>query len=73
MSGKTLAAGIAANPDDQEPVASAIPLSYFSNDAKGASFAIIGVTGGLEQGWGLPRVPQLCCETLGGGGPFGSR
>ena len=32
MSGKALAAGIAANPDDQEPVASAIPLTYFSND-----------------------------------------
>ncbi len=34
MSGKALAAGIAANPDDQEPVASAIPLTCFSNDAK---------------------------------------
>ena len=32
-SGKALAAGIAANPDDQEPAASAIPLTYFSNDA----------------------------------------
>jgi hypothetical protein len=35
VSGKALAAGIAANPDDQEPVASAIPLAYFSNDAYG--------------------------------------
>jgi hypothetical protein len=34
VSGKALAAGIAANPDDQEPVASAIPLTYFSNDRK---------------------------------------
>ena len=33
MSGKALAAGIAANPDDQEPMASAIPLTCFSNDA----------------------------------------
>ena len=33
MSGKALAAGIAANPDDQEPVASAIPLIYFPNGA----------------------------------------
>jgi len=31
VSGKTLAAGIAADP---EPVASAIPLTYFSNGAK---------------------------------------
>jgi hypothetical protein len=30
VSGKALAAGVAANP---EPVASAIPLTYFSNDA----------------------------------------
>jgi hypothetical protein len=30
VSGKALAAGIAANP---RPVASAIPLTYFSNDA----------------------------------------
>jgi hypothetical protein len=33
VSGKALAAGIAANPNDQESVASAIPLIYFSNDA----------------------------------------
>jgi hypothetical protein len=33
VSGKALAAGIAANPDDQEPVASAIPLTYSSNNA----------------------------------------
>jgi hypothetical protein len=32
-----LAAGIAANPHDQEPVASAIPLTYFSNDAYGVA------------------------------------
>ena len=32
MSGKALAAGIVAHP---EPVASAIPLTYFSNDAYG--------------------------------------
>jgi len=34
MSGKALAAGIAANPEETEPVASAIPLTYFSNGAK---------------------------------------
>ena len=33
VSGKALAADIAANPHDQESVASAIPLTYFSNDA----------------------------------------
>jgi hypothetical protein len=33
VNGKALAAGIAANPDDREPVASAIPLTDFSNDA----------------------------------------
>ena len=33
MSGKALAAGIAANPEETEPVASAIPLTYFSNGA----------------------------------------
>jgi len=32
VSGKAAAAGIAANPDDQEPAASALPLTYFSND-----------------------------------------
>ena len=34
MSGKALAAGVAANP---EPVASVIPLTYFSHGAKLAS------------------------------------
>ena len=34
MSGKALAAGIAANRGDQEPVATTIPLTCFSNDAK---------------------------------------
>jgi hypothetical protein len=33
VSGKALAAGIAANLVDQEPAASAVPLTYFSNDA----------------------------------------
>jgi hypothetical protein len=33
VSGKALAAGITANPDDQKPVASAIPRTDFSNDA----------------------------------------
>ncbi len=32
MSGKALAAGITANPDDQEPVASAIPLTISTLD-----------------------------------------
>jgi hypothetical protein len=35
MSGKALAAGIAAKSDDQEPVASAIPLTCLSNDVIG--------------------------------------
>ena len=34
MSGKALAAGIAANPGDQATGGCAIPLTYFSNDAK---------------------------------------
>ncbi len=34
MSRKALAAGIAANRTDQEPAASALPLTYFSNGAK---------------------------------------
>jgi hypothetical protein len=34
VNGKALAAGIAANPDDQEPAARALPLTYFSIDAK---------------------------------------
>ena len=34
MSGKALAAGIAANQTDQEPAASALPLTYFTNEAK---------------------------------------
>ena len=34
MSGKALAAGITASLVDQEPAASAVPLTYFSNDAK---------------------------------------
>jgi hypothetical protein len=38
VSGKALAAGIAANQDDQEPAASAVPLTYFSNDAKGKMY-----------------------------------
>jgi hypothetical protein len=33
VSGKALAAGIAANLVDQGPAASAVPLAYFSNDA----------------------------------------
>jgi hypothetical protein len=33
VSGKTLAAGITANLVNQEPAASAVPLTYFSNDA----------------------------------------
>jgi hypothetical protein len=33
LSGKALAAGIAAKQTDQEPAASALPLTYFSNDA----------------------------------------
>ena len=33
MSGKALAAGISARLVDQEPAASAVPLTYFSNDA----------------------------------------
>ena len=33
VSGKASAAGIAANRVDQEPAASALPLTYFSNDA----------------------------------------
>ena len=34
VSGKALAAGITASLVDQEPAASAVPLTYFSNDAK---------------------------------------
>jgi hypothetical protein len=34
VSGKALAAGITANRSDQEPAASAVPLTYYSNDAK---------------------------------------
>jgi hypothetical protein len=33
LSGKALAAGIAASQTDQEPAASALPLTYFSNGA----------------------------------------
>jgi hypothetical protein len=33
VSGKALAAGITASLVDQEPAASAVPLTYFSNDA----------------------------------------
>jgi hypothetical protein len=33
VSGKALAAGIAANLIDQKPAASAVPLTYLSNDA----------------------------------------
>jgi hypothetical protein len=33
VSGTALAAGFAANQTDQEPAASAVPLTYFSNDA----------------------------------------
>jgi hypothetical protein len=32
VSGTALAAGMADNPLDQEPGASALPLTYFSND-----------------------------------------
>ena len=42
MSGKALAAGIAANPEETEPVASAIPLTYFSN---GANRQLVGRPG----------------------------
>jgi hypothetical protein len=35
MSGKALAAGLAAKSDDPEPVASAIPLTCLSNDVIG--------------------------------------
>ena len=34
VSGKALAAGITANLVDQEPAASAVPLTDFSNDGK---------------------------------------
>ena len=34
VSGKALAAGIAANQTDQEPAASALPLTYFSKGAE---------------------------------------
>jgi hypothetical protein len=33
MTGEALAAGSAANQTDQEPAASALPLTYFSNGA----------------------------------------
>ena len=33
VSGKALAAGMAANQTDQEPAASALPLTYFANGA----------------------------------------
>ena len=50
MSGKALAAGTRANPQDQEPVASAIPLTYFSNDAHlNAKPSIQTCSGGAPQ------------------------
>jgi len=62
VNGKALAAGIAANPHDKAPVASAIPLTNSSNDAKARSD---GCTWGLH----VPVVHSslrdlVCCSHI---------
>ena len=51
MSGKALAAGVAANPDHQEPVASAIPLTNFSNDADVRLESLTYLVAAVRGGW----------------------
>ncbi len=51
VSGKALAAGITASLVDQEPAASAVPLSYFSNDAK------VTINARVKIGTGILRPP----------------
>ena len=65
MSGKALAAGIAANPDEQEPVANTIPLTYFPNNARSVSQTGTGTLRSSQQAFEVVFAEDRHAQLLG--------